>query len=83
MQRMTPEEAGLPADGRVLVKIAITSPLLGETWVARGGPSADRALEDSRSDTVGALRADTREALAALARAAAAAVEALTETKED
>ena len=83
MTPMTPAEASLPADGRVLVKIAITSPLLGETWVARGGPSANRALEDSRSDIVSALRADTREALAALARASAAAVEDLTATEED
>ena len=81
MTRKTADETRLPSTGRVLVKIAITSPLLGETIVARSGPSADSKFAASRSDVVSAMLADTREAHVALAKAVAAAVEALNETE--
>lgn len=81
MTPMAAAEVNIPAVERVLVKISITSPLLGETIVARSGPSANRAFKDSRSDVVSAMNADTREAHVALAKAVAAAVEALSETE--
>lgn len=81
MTPMAAAEVNTPAVERVLVKISVTSPLLGEAIVARSGPSANRAFKDSRSDVVSALLADTREAHVALAKAVAAAVEALNETE--